>query len=591
MPNFETYVGGLATATTPTGAELFPGTQGGAPKQFALSSMLGTARTAAEIAAGVVPVNYVYVPGITDRYLANTTPGTTDMSGAFALALPLLIVTAEAYRVSTNTTVTADLRFDGGYITVDTGVTLTINGSINAPSQVIFKGLGTVIVNRGEIDVAWFDGTDASSKWNFCKRGISNNNGLGKIVVFSKPATTDAWAAVATSTQWGPRWRVDAPIVVLNAQQATVFRTPAGFVATTAMNWVWQFESAGSGVKCDFCHFPDKLSIDGNGTSSSVPLAQYAMRFYGASHARFPHLELYHIGGILMQPSGTGQTISACRFGHIDTGELQNAAVLTVDGSAAPGCSITDIDIDFISSTGFFSGYAPNAVVQLSSNYNAIRIGKVAHTALSPYVDPTGTIVSVANNGATAGVYYPPSFGVVIGPITNNTPSSTVPCVQLSDGSGATATKFNGVTIQSGSVINSAGTPQAIKLYYANNTIVQGASSLNAVFVDSTCSDTQIYGAQSGSITDNGVGTLVNGIRKESFTWNTVTATFVVTDALVTAACKITLTPTNAAAATLIGSAKCPYVSAKTAGASFTLSTASAGTAAGTETFDYAITF
>jgi hypothetical protein len=51
----------------------------------------------------------------------------------------------------------------------------------------------------------------------------------------------------------------------------------------------------------------------------------------------------------------------------------------------------------------------------------------------------------------------------------------------------------------------------------------------------------------------------------------------------------ITLTPLNAAAATLMGSAKALYVSARTQGASFTVATASGGNAAGSETFQYTL--
>jgi hypothetical protein len=45
------------------------------------------ARTAAEISAGVTPVNYAYAPGVVDRYGTNTTPGTTDMTAAIQSAL------------------------------------------------------------------------------------------------------------------------------------------------------------------------------------------------------------------------------------------------------------------------------------------------------------------------------------------------------------------------------------------------------------------------------------------------------------------------------------------------------------------------
>jgi hypothetical protein len=80
-----------------------------------------------------------------------------------------------------------------------------------------------------------------------------------------------------------------------------------------------------------------------------------------------------------------------------------------------------------------------------------------------------------------------------------------------------------------------------------------------------------------------GVGTLTG-----SFTLSAA-ATTTVTNANVYSACRITLTPTNAAAATLMGSVKCLYVSAKTQGTSFAVTTGNGAAAAGTETFDYQI--
>lgn len=66
-------------------------------------------------------------------------------------------------------------------------------------------------------------------------------------------------------------------------------------------------------------------------------------------------------------------------------------------------------------------------------------------------------------------------------------------------------------------------------------------------------------------------------------------ATAVVAEPSVRSTSIITLTPTNASAATLFGSAKAPYVSARTVGTSFTVSTANAAAAAGTETFSYTL--
>lgn len=66
-------------------------------------------------------------------------------------------------------------------------------------------------------------------------------------------------------------------------------------------------------------------------------------------------------------------------------------------------------------------------------------------------------------------------------------------------------------------------------------------------------------------------------------------ATTVVPQQNVKSTTVIMLTPTNAAAGTLQGSAKCLYVSVKTPGTGFTVATASGVAAAGTETFDYAL--
>lgn len=64
-------------------------------------------------------------------------------------------------------------------------------------------------------------------------------------------------------------------------------------------------------------------------------------------------------------------------------------------------------------------------------------------------------------------------------------------------------------------------------------------------------------------------------------------ATTTVTQPAVQANTVVFLVPANAAAATLVGSTRSPYVSSQTAGASFVVSTASGVAAAGTEQFAY----
>lgn len=66
-------------------------------------------------------------------------------------------------------------------------------------------------------------------------------------------------------------------------------------------------------------------------------------------------------------------------------------------------------------------------------------------------------------------------------------------------------------------------------------------------------------------------------------------ATTTVTEPAVSATSVIQLMPTNASGGTLQGSAKALYISARTAGASFAVTTASGAAAAGTEQFFYVL--
>lgn len=96
------------------------------------------------------------------------------------------------------------------------------------------------------------------------------------------------------------------------------------------------------------------------------------------------------------------------------------------------------------------------------------------------------------------------------------------------------------------------------------------------------------------NVSNRVLGEIVNALRAitrlsgGSFTM-AAAATKVVTDTNVTATSIIILMPTNAAAGTLQQSTETLYISAKTAGASFTVATADAGSAAGSEAFDYLI--
>jgi len=81
---------------------------------------------------------------------------------------------------------------------------------------------------------------------------------------------------------------------------------------------------------------------------------------------------------------------------------------------------------------------------------------------------------------------------------------------------------------------------------------------------------------------------LQNGFPRTVGTFTlTAAATLVVPQTATQSTSVITLTPTNAGAATLMGSNKSLYISARTQGTSFTVATASGVAATGGETFMY----
>lgn len=99
-----------------------------------------------------------------------------------------------------------------------------------------------------------------------------------------------------------------------------------------------------------------------------------------------------------------------------------------------------------------------------------------------------------------------------------------------------------------------------------------------------------ISNANAGGLVLLGEISASNRIRGSGSFTSAAATTKVVSDTNVTATSKVTFTPTNAAAGLLMGSAKSLYLSAKSAGVSFTVATANATNASGTETFDYVIT-
>lgn len=68
-------------------------------------------------------------------------------------------ITKGDYVIGSNQTITGDLEFlPGATITVNSGITLTINGNVlAADTQLVFQGAGNVVISSGYASVHWFD--------------------------------------------------------------------------------------------------------------------------------------------------------------------------------------------------------------------------------------------------------------------------------------------------------------------------------------------------------------------------------------------------------------------------------------------------
>jgi hypothetical protein len=97
-------------------------------------------RTAAEISAGVTPVNYQYAPGVIDRYGVNTVPGTTDMTAAINAA------TAQAAQGGPPPTALSGIYFVASSLTMNQGYINLLGGK-----SYILPASGVVITVTGPI--------------------------------------------------------------------------------------------------------------------------------------------------------------------------------------------------------------------------------------------------------------------------------------------------------------------------------------------------------------------------------------------------------------------------------------------------------
>jgi len=420
--------------------------------------------------------------------------GVADCSSVFSLALPSLTVSPGTYLISTDCTVTATLQFTGGVVTVDTGKTLTLNGGVIAPNKVIFKGLGTVVVACGEINVAWYDGTDAASKWAFCARQMTNSNLINRTVVFPSPAPTDAWAVLSATGLWGYGWRVDTPILLTQPMGGVKFRTPTPFIATSAITAIW---SIGGGVsKADNFHFLDHLVLDGNAT-----LATSCLLLEGASSFSFNIIEMHYCTNGLTIKAASAKQVSSFHIKQVIVGENNGYGIL-MEGTGNVLNTVTDGVIEVVNSYGLRTAGADNFVKIVGTVQN-MKIHQVTNRAIAPNVDYATAAVYITNDAT-----YAPAYGVELGYIVSDSNVALAKALVLIDSSSGAGPKIEGINLF-GAVSPIAN---AVDINWCTNTSLSNVDNASSIRVGSNALNTYIRGCKRSIVTDAGSGTLVNSL-------------------------------------------------------------------------------
>jgi hypothetical protein len=176
-------------------------------------------RTPAEVAAGVMPVNYAYLPGYIERYGNNAVPGTTDMTAA--------LVAANAQ----------SLQAGGAPITARSichiASPTTITGPFEAPAIQVFSVTSAVTFASASVRAViaeWF-GCKADGVYTDTSVGTDNLAPLNKAIASGSAAITGGVTVKLGSTgayrlSDGPTLRAD--LTLMGMESGIPFaRTPA----------------------------------------------------------------------------------------------------------------------------------------------------------------------------------------------------------------------------------------------------------------------------------------------------------------------------------------------------------------------------
>jgi len=204
-----------------------------------------------------------------------------------------------------------DLKFaNGGYITVATGQTLTIEGTVTAPDNQIFAGSGTVTGLKRAIP-EWFGAVYDGTTDDYTAIQAALN--ASKYVEFAK----------------GRTYATDTPLAPQTGSVLVVDGTIKAIAATWTGEGVIEYDGASGASLMQDCILTGSGSIDANSVADYGVYVKLGRRI----NINIAKVEKATVTGILMGQTGAAETSYEC---HIN-GTLVNNASGTDNGATSVG--------------------------------------------------------------------------------------------------------------------------------------------------------------------------------------------------------------------------------------------------------------
>ncbi len=438
---FETYVSGLGVATNPTGPELVPIVQGGAPKQVTVASLIGNEQTAAEIAAGVTPVNYAYAQGVVQRY-GLLDDNATDNGSKITTLVTLAQAGIALYwpKLTTGIYLTSTPLLFAGNITMtgDAGVRIKLTAAASYVVKVDSSAVGPGYSHGGMMADLILDGNGFATDGLYLRNVVSANYyriratnvtqaGLhlawGQLCVFDTFICSNNVETFTTTPQYG--------ILIDNANSG------GSSSANTFINPTAEGITSGSGIGIFAQWAIDSVFINGTSEGNKIGMVIGAIGTSDGSHNTVIGMDMESNTVQDMQIYGPSNTVLAPSFYSAfpllisGTGAAENrvigGTVSSVSFGAGSGAnSVTDTSLSGVGASitdagtynawrGIYAGVAgafiPDQTVRRRQNYVLSATGSVSidlsvcsYASVTFTGSATSTITFNAPTNATDGV-------------------------------------------------------------------------------------------------------------------------------------------------------------------------------------------